>query len=147
MKIKLQIPRVGFILLALSLIFTIIGYCYYQYTFEVFNYQPSKLIIAMTIISVWSTISLLVNSLFFSDKHSFFDVFYLINVVAVILSFAYLLMPCLSPIGVYFTVNMGDMETYSKGVPSCITGCVFYVLSAIITIVASFFVPTKGKEA
>ena len=142
MKLKLRIPGVGFILLALAFIFTIVGFVLYFQTFDIFHYQQSKITIATTIISLWGMLFLIINALFKGDNPDAFNVFYLINAFALVFAFSYFLIPCLSPIGIYFTVNMGDMETYALGVPRCITGCVFYVLAMILNVCASFFKPT-----
>ena len=141
MKLKIKIPGIGFILLFLSLIFTFVGFILYFRTFSIFHYLESRVTIATTIIAILGTLFLLVNSLISEDKPYHLNVLYIINVVALLFAFAYFLIPCLSPIGIYFTVNMGDMETYALGVPRCIAGCVFYVLATVFNVVASFFKP------
>ena len=143
---KLNKPSIGFILLSIATIFTVVGFILYFSTFSVFNYQQSKITIACTIIALWSMISLIINSLFANDKPTLFNIFFLINVFALAFAFSYFLIPCLSPIGIYFTVNMGDMETYALGVPRCLAGCAFYVISILLNIVASFFTLTKGGQ-
>ena len=143
---KIKLPSIGLILLSVATIFTIVGFILYFSTFSVFNYQQSKVTIACTIMSLWGMIFLIVNGLFAGEKPVAFNIFYIINCFALAFAFSYFLIPCLSPIGVYFTVNMGDMETYALGVPRCIAGCVFYVLALILNIVASFFKVTKGGQ-
>lgn len=142
MKLKIKIPGIGFVLLFISLIFTLIGFGLYFRTFSIFHYLESRITIAGTIIALWGTVFLLINSLFSKDNPIYLNVLYLTNVFALAFAFAYFLIPCLSPIGIFFTVNMGDMETYALGVPRCIAGCVFYVLALLSNILASFFSPS-----
>jgi len=146
MKIKLNKPSVGFILLACSLVFTIVAFILYNSTFNVFNYQPSNQVIAYTIIALWGILFLLINSLLAGNKPVLGSIFYLINCFALLFAFSYLLIPCLSQIAVFFTVNMGDMETYALGVPRCIAGCVFFVLALLCNIVSSFFNVVKEPK-
>lgn len=145
MKIELRKPGVGFILLACSLVFTIVGFILYQSTFNVFSYQPSKQVIIYTIITIWGLLYLLINGLISGNKPYIGNIFYLINCFSLLLAFSYLLIPCLSQIAVFFTVNMGDMETYALGVPRCIAGCVFFALAMIFNVISSFFNITKKE--
>ena len=46
--------------------------------------------------------------------------------------------PGLGNIATYFTVNMGDMETYAVAVPQTITGVAMYAVAAVLAIAASF---------
>lgn len=147
-KIKLNKPSIGFYLLAGSLVLSIVAFVYYSLTYSAFGYSQNRWVIAMTVISFWSFLCLLGYSLFGDGKAIWMDIFYLIIAFGLTISTVLFLTPCLSPIGIYFTVgNMGDVEANAIGVPRCITGVVFYVLAILSVIAAAFFRRTaKRKE-
>ena len=144
--LKLKKPSLGFYFLISSLVFTIIGFILYFRTFSIFSYQQSKQVIIYVIIALWGTLYLIINNLFFGEKPYIGNLFYFSNCFSLLLSFTYLLVPCLSQIAVFFTVNMGDMETYALGVPRCIAGCIFFVLAAILNVVSAYFNITRGTK-
>ena len=47
--------------------------------------------------------------------------------------------PVLGNIATFFTVNMGDMETFAVAVPRAIAGVALYLVAAVCAIAASFF--------
>lgn len=127
-----------FILVLLSLIIMIVGFILYFSTFRVFGYSDSKWVIGLTIIALWLEIIVLANQAF-ANKPFYVSFIYILIPFMVMIIIGQYLIPCLSPIGIYFTVNMGDMETYALGVPRCIAGVALYLVSAIALIGASFF--------
>ncbi len=146
MKLQIKKPFVGFYLLACSLLFTIIGFALYFATFRTFDYQDDRWVIALTIISLYSILFLMINGLLAGDQPFWTGIFHLVITFALVISFANFLIPCLSPIGIYFTVNMGDMETYAIGVPRCLAGVAFYVLAILCNVVSSFFSPVFQRK-
>ena len=145
MKIK-RIPHIGFYLLIVSLICLIVAYFLSFATFNAFSYDVNKFVLVLPIFA--SIIIILEIAMSFIDKDKPFWTrgIDLLFCVFVIFAFANLLIPFLTPIGIYFTVNMGDTETYAIAIPRCIAGCVFYVVSAIIFVASSFFNIVKIKE-
>ena len=142
---RLKSMGAGFYLLLASLILTIVGFIYFFLTFNTFSYSYDKFVIALTIIAIYGTLFLLINGFLAGDRPRLVSIFYVINVFALMISFAYFLIPCLSPIGILFTVSMGDMETYAKGVPLCFVGVGCYVIAVILTVIAAFFPMIKKK--
>ena len=146
MKFK-RIPCVGFYLLILSLITLIVAYILSFATFNAFSYDVNKFVIVLPIFAAIIIVLEIAMSFIDKDKPFWTRGIDLLYAVFVIFAFANLLIPFLTPIGIYFTVNMGDTETYAIAIPRCIAGCVFYVVSAITFVVASFFNIVKIKEA
>jgi len=139
----------GFILTAISFILTIVGFILYFTAINAMEYEADRFVVALTIMALWSLIFLIVNSLFVNDKPFWSSIFYIVITFTLFLGFSFFLSSFLSPIGVYFTVNMGDMEKYALGVPRCLAGVICYVLAIITNVVSSFFKPfimEKGEQ-
>ena len=144
--IKIKQPRAGFILLAVTLHFVVASFIMYSATFNALRLLSDKWVIALMIIAIWSIVALLVNSLISGDRPLFADALYIIAMFALVIAFIKFLTPCLSPIGIYFTVhNMGDVEANAIGVPRSIAGIVLFVLTFILLIVSAFFMRTKKE--
>ena len=140
-------PSLGFGLLAACCVLAIVGFALYFATFNALGYSQDYWVIAMNVIALWSLLCLLANGLFAGNKPFFMDAFYAIAVFALVFATVKFLSPCLSPIGIYFTVhNMGDVEANAIGVPRAIAGVASYLLSIVCIIVASF-VNLSKKEA
>ena len=81
------------------------------------------------------------------DKPFWVDVLYIIAMFALVISAIKFITPCLSPIGIYFTVhNMGDVEANAAGVPRSIAGIVIFVLAIVCLAVAAFFKSSSDTE-
>ncbi|MCH5350966.1 MAG: hypothetical protein J1F39_03245 [Clostridiales bacterium] len=146
--IKIKQPRAGFILLAVTLVFAIASFIMYSATFDAFHFVGDKWVVALMVIAIWSIVALLVNSLISGDKPLFVDALYIIAMFAIVIALIKFLTPCLSPIGIYFTVhNMGDVEANAIGVPRSIAGIVLFVLTVILLIVSAFFMRSKKEYA
>ena len=144
--LKLKVPRTGFYLLLSATVLSAVAFGLYFGAFDALSFGDDKWVIALTVFSFWSMAVLMVNSLFAGDEPSWTGVFYVITVMALLVSMARLLMACLSPIGIYFTVNMGNMEAYALGVPRCIAGVACYLVATICVAVSAFFSPTKERR-
>jgi len=127
-----------FWLLISSLIMIIVGFCLYFLTFNVFHYNQDRYVISLTIIAIWCVVLSILNMLLIKKPLNL-DLFNLITPFALMIAMGKFLIPCLSPIGIYFTVNMGDMATYALGVPRCISGVAFYILAITLNVISSFF--------
>lgn len=139
----------GFVLTSISFILTIVGFILYFTAINAMEYEADRFVIALTIMALWSLIFLIVNSLFKNDNPFWTSIFYIVITFTLFLGFSFFLSSFLSPIGVYFTVNMGDMEKYALGVPRCLAGVACYVLAIITNVVSSFFKPfvmEKGAQ-
>jgi hypothetical protein len=145
--INIQKPRAGFYVTAAALVLSIVGFVLYFKAFEALGYNDDRWVIALTVIAFWSMAFLTVNALFAGDSPFWSCVFYVIIVFALLIALAKFLSACLSPIGIYFTVNMGDMAAYAQGVPRCIAGVACYAVAAICIVVASFMKPTRDRGA
>lgn len=145
--IKIKKPSLGFWLLTAGLVLSIVAFVLYFMTYSALGYNQDYWVIAMMVIAYWSFACLLVNGLLAGNKPFFMDIFFAITAFALVFATIKFLTPCLSPIGIYFTVhNMGDVEANAIGVPRAIAGVVFYVLSVVCVVVASF-VNLFKKEA
>lgn len=145
MKTK-RIPFVGFYLLIISLLLLVIAYFISISTFQAFGYDTDRFVIVLPLFAMWIIIVQAIMSFIDKDKPLWTHAIDLLYCVFVIFTFARLLIPFLTPIGIYFTVNMGDMETYAVGVPRCLAGCVLYIVSCLFFIAASFFKTVNIKE-
>lgn len=144
---KLKKPSLGFWFISAGFVLSIVAFALYFATYNALGYSQDYWVIAMMVIALWSFVCLLVNGLLMGNKPFFMDVFYALAAFALVFATIKFLTPCLSPIGIYFTVhNMGDVEANAIGVPRAIAGVVFYLLSVICVIVASF-VNLFKKEA
>lgn len=137
--LKIKKPGVGFYLLAASMLFTVIGFCYFFSSYDVFGFVYSRTVIALTVLALWSMTVLLASALYNGERPLWLAAFYLITVFGLAVSAVEFIKPGLGNIATYFTVNMGDMETYAVAVPQTITGVVMYVVAAVLAIASSFF--------
>ena len=145
MKTK-RIPFVGFYLYVVSFIVLLVAFIISLSTFKAFNQTPDRFVVIFPIFAMW--IILIEIAMSFVDKHKpvWFNAIDLLFCFFVLFAFGKLLIPFLTPIGIYYTVNMGDLETYAIVVPRCITGCVLFVVSALLFVAGSFFKIVKIKE-
>ncbi len=145
--IKIKAPRAGFYILAAALVLSIVAFIMYSATFDAFHFVSEKWVIALMIIAIWSITCLLINSLLMGNRPMFVDVLYIIAVFALVIAAIKFITPCLSPIGIYFTVhNMGDVEANAIGVPRSIAGIIIFVLAIVCVVVGAFF-GTSKREA
>lgn len=136
---KIKKPAIGFWLISAGLILSIVAFALYFATYDALGYNQDYWVIAMMVIAFWGFVCLIVNGLLVGNKPFFMDIFFVLVAFALVFATIKFLTPCLSPIGIYFTVhNMGDVEANAIGVPRAIAGVVFYLLSVVCVIVASF---------
>lgn len=138
-RLNIKKPGAGFYLIAASLILTIVGFCFFFSSYDVFGFVYSRWVIALTVLALWSMVVLLANGLYGGEHPVWITLFYLIIVFGLAVSAIEFIKPGLGNIATYFTVNMGDMETYAIAVPRTITGVVMYVLATVCAVIASFF--------
>ena len=142
-----KLPWIGLYFYAVSLIVLIVAYIIALSTFKAYNEAPDRFVIIFPLFAMYIIIAEVVMSFLDKDKPVWFSLIDLAYCFLVLFSFAKLLIPLLTPIGIYFTVNMGDMETYAVVVPRCITGCVLFAVSGALFVIGSFFKIVKIKEA
>ena len=146
-KIRVYKPLGGFILLAIGLMFAIVAFALYFATYGALGYSHDYWVIAMVVIALWSFVCLLVNGLLAGNKPFFLDFFYVILAFTLTYATIRFITPCLSPIGIYFTVhNMGDVEANALGVPRAIAAVVFFLLTIVCLRVASFIKLMQEKK-
>lgn len=139
-----QLKR-GFYLLLVSLIFAIAAFIMNFSTFDAFHYENDRYIIALMIISFWCLLCIIITSVINHKEGKIIDVLYLIAIFAITIALVKFLIPCLSPIGIYFTVhNMGDVEANAIGVPRSIITISLFVIS-IATLISSSFFPVREE--
>ncbi len=145
--IKIKAPRAGFYILAAALLLTIVAFIMYAVTFDAFHFVSDKWVVALMIIAIWSICCILINSLFMGNRPMFVDALYIIAIFALVIAAVKFFTPCLSPIGIYFTVhNMGDVEANAIGVPRSIAGIAVYVVAIVCVVVGAFFSTSKRED-
>ncbi len=145
MKLKTT-PFVGFYLYVASFIVLLVAYIIALSTFNAYSLSPDRFVIIFPLFAMWIIVVQIVMSFVDKNKPAWFNAIDLLFCFLVLFAFGKLLIPFLTPIGIYFTVNMGDMETYAIVVPRCIAGCVLFVVSSLLFVVGSFFKIVKRKE-
>ncbi len=145
--LKVKKPAVGFYLLAAALAVIIAAFIVSVDTFRVFHYDLDKWVVALNVIILWTLVCILANSFFLGDKFLPSVFFYGIALFCTVIALFKLLIPCLSPIGIYFTVhNMGDVEANALGVPRCIAGVALYVVAIVLLTTSAFMRVSKGGD-
>ncbi len=126
-----------------ALIMVVIGYANYFHTMSAFSFPVDRWVMLLSISAIVLLVFSIINSVLMADQ--FGSVFLICAVVVMlILAVCLYLSPCLSPIGIYFTVgNMGNVEANAVGVPSVIRGVIFYMIGIIAIIVSAFFPTVK----
>jgi hypothetical protein len=98
----------------------------------------------MTFIAIWGLAFMCINTLIVGEKPFWVSYINVLTPFLILLSAILFISPCLSPIGIYFTVgNMGNVEANAVGVPSVIRGVIFYMIGIIALIVSAFFPAVK----
>lgn len=141
-------PRTGFYLTAAALVTAVIAFITYLLTFDAFHYATDRWVTALMIIAIWTLACLIVCGLLFGDEPFYIDILRVAAVFCMTVATLKFLLPCLSPIGIYFTVhNMGDVEANAIGVPRSIVCVVFCVISVVLMMVSAFFTAAKQPAA
>ena len=135
--------RPAIYLQVVALIMVIIAYGNYFHTMSAFMFPVDRWVMVMSVSAIILLSFSIINSLLMAEQ--FGSIFVTCAmVVMLILSVCLYLTPCLSPIGIYFTVgNMGNVEANAVGVPSVIRGVIFYMIGIIALIVSAFFPAVK----
>ena len=145
--LKLNKIKSGFITMLISLTFSIAAFIMFLSTYQVFRYEINRWTFSCIIIAMWLMIFLLINSLIKGDKPFWTSALNMVIVFLLTYSFLEFINPCLSPIGIYFTVhNMGDTATNAIGVPRSLICAGCYLISIIMSIVSSFLTFSSKKE-
>lgn len=147
MKIKWLRPGAGTILLLASLVLLCVGFGFYFACFDALGYQQDRFVIAFSIIAMWIILALIVTDYIDAERPIYVTAVGLFYCFLVLFAFSRVLIPCLSPIGILFTVNMGDKEAFALGVPRCFASCGCYALSALTFLLSYFFRGFQRKEA
>lgn len=143
---KLKKPGIGFIFLVVSFIGTLISLILFISTYNVFKYELNRWAFSCLVLSLWGLLFLIVNNLIKGEHPFWQNIIYPIIAFLLVFSFTEFINPCLSPIGIYFTVhNMGDTATNDIGVPRSLITCGFYLISIISILVASFTKASKEE--
>lgn len=144
--IKFKRLNVGFYITLLSFISAVVSLIMFMATYSVFKYSFNRWVFFMTFLSIWAMGFMLVNTFLVGDKPFWVSYVYVLISVMLVLSLVKFINPCLSPIGIYFTVhNMGDVETNAIGVPYSLVTAGFYLVAIISNLVASFL-PSVKKD-
>ena len=144
-----RIPFVGFYLYIVAFVILLVAYILALTTFSAYSLSPDRFVVIFPLFAMWIIIVQVVMSFIDEDKPFWLNTIDLLFCFLVLFAFGRLLIPFLTPIGIYFTVNMGDLETYAIVVPRCIAGCVLFAVSCIVFITGSFFkvaIIKEGKE-
>ena len=144
--LKLKKPGISFIFIVLALILTVAAFILFISTYNVFSYEINRWAVTCSILSIWGLVFLSINTLIKGEKQFWTMCIYPIIVFLLTYAVLQFIKPCLSPIGIYFTVkNMGDTATSEIGVPRAIITTVLFLLAIISSIVAALL-SKKDKE-
>ncbi len=144
---KLKKPSIGWYFLLASFLCCIVAFALFLSTYSVFRYETNRWAVSCMILSIWGLLFLLVNTLWKGDYPSFCNVIYGVVTFLILFAFTQFINPCLSPIGIYFTVhNMGDVATNAIGVPRAIIASVFFILATCCTMIAAFLSPVRKEK-
>ena len=139
MKKRVVIPSVGLFAYIVALGLLVAGTILSITTFNIFEYDIDRFVIVLPIIAAWIIIVQIVMSFVDKEKPVWTNVIDIAYCVLVLFALANTLIPFLTNITTFYTVAMGDMETFAIGVPRCITACVLFAVSCIAFIIGSFF--------
>lgn len=139
MKNKVVVPYIGLFAYFIALGLLVAGTILSIATFNIFEYDVDRFVIVLPIIAAWIIIIQIVMSFVDKEKPTWTNVIDIAYCVLVLFALANTLIPFLTNIATFYTVAMGDMETFAIGVPRCITACVLLAVSCIIFIIGSFF--------
>ena len=145
MKIK-RIPFIGFYFYAASFIVLLIAFIFALSAFNGFNLSPDRFVVVFPLFAMWIILIEVVMAFVDKNKPAWFHAIDILFCFFVLFAFGKLLIPFLTPIGILYTVNMGDVEIYKIVVPRCLAGCVLFVISTVFFIAGSFFKIVKIKE-
>lgn len=141
---KIKKCRAGVYLILIAVVAVSIGFVSFLKAYDVFGYKTERWGISMTAIGIWLLAFMVFNAFYGGNKPIWTWSIYVVVTFFFALSMIRFLTPCLSPIGIYFTVNnMGDVEANALGVPKAIVGVVCYLIAIISVIVSSFFKAVK----
>ena len=144
LKAKIRIPGLGFGAAALAFVCVLVAFILYFPTYSAGGYAQSRWTIMCCVLSMWLLLLLIANGLFFGEKPAWASVIYAAAAFLITYGALRFIQPCLTQIGIYFTVNMGDIEMNRAVTYYSITAEVFYVLGAVFTIVSAFLPMTYG---
>lgn len=150
MKLSLRRPFVGSFFLLAAFILVIVGYSFYKTSFGIFGYAYDNFVLSGLVICLFILGYLLVSEAIDPNRPVWVGVLYPIFCFVSLFTFARIVSPCTSPIGIHFMgLNMGDVETYAKAVPPCIVSCACFIIATILVIIASFMPAffTKKEKA
>lgn len=145
--IKLKKPSLGFILIAISFVCTVVAFILFLSTYDVFSYELNRWALTCSVLAIWGLLFLGVNTLIKGENPVWTFIIYAVIVFLLTYAVIQFIKPCLSPIGIYFTVkNMGDTATNEIGVPRALITTGFYLVSIICCTISSFVKSTNSKE-
>lgn len=138
---------VGFYTTVLALILLIAGAFIALRAYDVFSYKLDRWAVVLFVVGAWATVFLLLNTLLRGERP--FGLTVLLTGTAIfslVLALCLFIKPCLSPIGIYFTVhNMGDVETNAVGVPLSIVAAAVFLGAIVLLLLSSFGRLEKDK--
>ena len=140
-KLEIKKPFVGFFLMAVTLVLTLVAFIMSFKVYRIFGYALNRWAVFLSFAALWFTAFLIVNALLVGEKPFWASLIYVAVCVALTFAAILFIQPCLAPMGIYFTVgNMGDVEANAAGVPRTIVTVALYVV-ALLCMVASAFCP------
>ena len=138
---------VGFILTLVALVASVGALGMFLYTYNVFGYTLNRWAFSFTLLACWLLLFLVVNT-FLAGGEPYWTR-YAYTFICFFLLYAALafIKPCLSPIGIYFTVHdMGDVETNAVGVPASLATAALYLVAFFLSTVAAFMGTAADKK-
>jgi hypothetical protein len=138
--------NVGFFLAVFALIFTVLAGVLFYRTYTVFGYVLNRWVFTLTLLSAWGLLMSLVNAVAVGERPYWFTFIHVFISFFLMMALILFIKPCLSPIGIYFTVNMGDVETNAVGVPLSLEAAGAYALAFFCNLLVAFFGTTKPRK-
>ncbi len=148
--VKIKKPALGFVFVCISLVFAVTALALFITTYNVGGYTLSRWALACTVIAIWLLLCLAVNMALFGDKPVWSGLVYAATVFLLIYGLMRFIQPCLTPIGFILgagDLNMGDTALNKIVAERSIITAVFYVLSVIAAVAASFMSAERKSSA
>ena len=136
--LKPKVPGLGFGALALAFVLTAVAFAMHFATYAAGSYATSRWTIMCSVLAMWLLLLLLVNGLFVGEKPAWTGFIYALTAFLLTYGAAKFMQPCLTQIGIYFTVNMGDTAMNEAVTKLSIPTAILYVAAVLLTIVAAF---------
>lgn len=137
---KKRILNVSTISLLVAFVITLVALIFSYKVFGLITSGIDKSVIAFGYLSLLFFAILIFNNLYGNKKPAIMSLYFVPIGFMLIYNLCKVVGPCISSIAIYFTVNMGDIETYRVITVTCFTDVGLYLAATIITCFSAFFI-------